>query len=176
MKKQTQNLLTFLTLVSVLLLNSCSSRAENVTEIPIKPDTAIVKIVGDTVADVLFTPKSVTLYLSKNRKKLNDKEVEIAPGFVRDTLVTKLTPSNIAVLQFVLLSDTINYKKDKEQIKSPYVPLYEFIFVKKKETVQVLISFSDNYWEIKRGNKTVCKYNFANRELLSRFIDFVYKP
>ena len=120
MKKQTQTLLTFLTLVSVLLLNFCSSRAENVTEIPIKPDTAIVKIVGDTVADVLFTPKSVTLYLSKNRKKLNDKEVEITTGFVRDTLVAKLNPSDVAILQFVLLSDTINYKKDKEQIKSPY--------------------------------------------------------
>lgn len=170
------NIFTTVILFTVLLLNSCSGRAENVTYTPITPDTTIAKIVGDTVADVLFAPKSVTLYLSKNRKKLNDREVEIATGFVRDTLVAKLNPSDVAILQFVLLSDTLNYKKDKDQIKSPYVPLYEFVFVKKKETVQVLISFSDNYWEIKRGNKTVCKYNFANRELLSRFIDLVYKP
>ena len=167
-------ILVVIMIFSIVLLNSCSSKAEKLTVI--SPDSLITKIVGDTVADVLFSPKSVTLYLSKNRKKQNDKEVETAPGFVRDTLVAKLNPSDIAVMQFVLLSDTINYKKDKEQIKSPYVPLYEFVFVKKKETVQVLISFSDNYWEIKRGNKTVCKYNFANRELLSRFIDFVYKP
>jgi hypothetical protein len=161
---------------SALLLSSCNSKAEIKSDRQISPDSNIVKIVGDTVADVLFSPKSVSLYFSKNRKKKDGKEVEIAPGFVRDTLAAKLSPADIAVLQFVLLSDTLNYRKNKEQIKSPYMPLYEFVFAKKKETVQVLISFSDNYWEIKRNNKTVCKYNFANYNQLSRFIDLVYHP
>ena len=135
----------------------------------------IVKIVGDTVADVLFSPKSVTLWLSENRKRQNEKEIEIADGFVRDSLVTKLKSENLSILQFVLLSDTLNYKRDSVQIKSPYMPCYEFVFVKKKQTVQVLISLSNNYWEIKHNNKTVCKYNFACKQQLERFLNLLSK-
>ncbi|MBO4373280.1 MAG: hypothetical protein J5826_10130, partial [Bacteroidales bacterium] len=142
----------------------------------IVPDSVITQILGDTVADVLFNPKSAVLYLSKNRKKKSDKEVEIVQGFVRDTLIAKLSPNDIGILQFILLSDTQNYKLDSVKIKSPYMPTYEIVFAKKKETVQVLISFSDNFWEIKRNNKTVCKYNFACRAQLDRFIDLIYKP
>lgn len=164
-----------MTLFSVLLLNSCSGMAENNTaDIKITPDSLITKIVGDTVADVLFSPKSVSLYLAENRKSTNEKEVEIADGFVRDSLVTKLKAEDLCILQFVLLSDTLNYKKDSVQIKSPYMPFYEFVFVKKKENVQVLISLSNNYWEIKRNNKTVCKYNFACKSQLERYLTLLF--
>ena len=159
---------------SMVLLNSCSSMAENRIDVKINPDSLITKIVGDTVADVLFSPKSVTLYLSENRKKENDKEVEIADGFVRDTLVAKLKAEDVSILQFVLLSDTLNYAIDSVQIKSPYMPFYEFVFIKKKENVQVLISLSNNYWEIKHNNETVCKYNFACKSQLERFLTLLF--
>ena len=173
---KTYTIILTMMLIPLLGFASCNTKAETVPVVKITPDSTIKKNIGDTVTDVLFSPKTVTLYQSKNRKKKNDKEVEIANGFVRDTLIRILKPEQTAILQFLLLSDSQNYKIDSVKIKSPYVPLYEFVFVKKKETVQILVSFSDNYWEIRGNNKTICKYNYVCKDQLGRFIDLLYQP
>lgn len=161
-------------LFAVLLNLYCTQAMEINVVTNNSTDSLITQFIGDTVSNILFNPTKVTLYFTKNRKKKNEEEIEIADGFIRDTLVKKLKPEELSILQFILLSDTLNYHKNSVQIKSPYMPLYEFVFTKKKKSVQVLISFSDNYWEIKRNNITVCKYNFVCREQLQRFINLLY--
>lgn len=160
-------------LVPMLSFASCGSQTSNkplTTYKRIQPDSSVQKILGDTITNLLFNPKKITVYSLSNREPdKSRKEIEVCPNFVRDSLLTVLQPDLCAILQFNLLADSVNYKNDIDRVKSPYRPLLEFEFTCKKESASVLISLSDYTWAIMYKSKEICRFNYANKQLLFRF-------
>ena len=135
----------------------------------ISPDSTIVKLLGDTITDVLFYPKKVSVY--KLQKVFDTVAVNLndCENFAQDSLLTELSAEEIGIMKFVLLTDTSNYKLDTFLIRSQYYPQLEFVFQKKKEMVKVRISENDYSWTIICNNKVVCRFNYQDKKLVERF-------
>lgn len=96
------------------------------------------------------------------------------PHYVRDSLIAKLSVSQINMLQFNLLSDEENYKEDSIKVRSPYVPCIEFCFEKKKKNpVHVIVSLSDFSWTIVYDDKKQGNWNYADKRLMERYCKMI---
>lgn len=83
------------------------------------------------MTDILFSPSKVTCYAVKGKAQVDKTDFELEPHYVRDSLIAKLTPSQVALFQFLVLSDKSNYSQDSIKVRSPYVPHLELCFEKK---------------------------------------------
>ncbi len=158
-------------LVPALTFASCNNVVENgrgINKISNPPDSSIVKILGDTIADVIFNPKKVSAYKLKKVFDTVALKAGDCENFVKDSLLQILKPETYGALDFVLLSDTANYKLDSVKIRSQYYPLLEFEFQKKKECVKVRISTNDYCWTIIRDNKVISRFNYYDKKLVER--------
>lgn len=97
----------------------------------IQPDSNTYTILGKTMTDILFSPSKVTCYAVKGKAQVDKTDFELEPHYVRDSLIAKLTPSQVALFQFLVLSDKSNYSQDSIKVRSPYVPHLELCFEKK---------------------------------------------
>lgn len=141
------------------------------------PDSTVVKQLGTSLTRVLFSPKKVKCYHLLSKQNISEKEIQPVKGFVRDTLLTTLTKSQTAVLQYLLLSNTKSYSEDVVSIEAPYRPVIEFEFIsKKKISASVIISISDRSWVIIYDGKEQFKYNYADARLLERFCNYFLSP
>ena len=161
-------------LIPVFGFASCENAADSIPHknlgIKIVPDTTIEKILGDTIVNLLFSPKKVTVYMLANREPDKEKhETEVYSKYVRDSLLTVLKQDIYSVLQFNLLADSANYKTDFDRVKSPYRPLLEFEFSIKKDSASVLVSFSDFSWAVIYHGREICRFNYENRHLMRRY-------
>lgn len=142
-----------------------------------RPDSVVAQQLGTGLTRVLFSPKKVRCYHLLSKQNISDKEIQPVKGFVRDTLLATFTPDKIAVLQYVLLSNTNSYSEDIVSIEAPYRPVIEFEFTdKKKVTASVIISLSDRSWVIIYDGKEQFKYNYADARLLERFCNHFLNP
>lgn len=136
------------------------------------PDSAVCKSLGKSLTDILFSPNKVKVYSLKGVESIGKKDIEIEEHIVRDTLIATLDAKQIALLQYLLLANEENYKNDSVQIRSPYIPLLEFEFMKKKSRAHVLISLQDRTWTVVYDGKVQCNWNYANKELVKRFSNY----
>jgi hypothetical protein len=138
-----------------------------------KTDSIVQKALGDSIADVLFNPKKVNCYRLKVVEKVEEGQV-VAEKFdngevcVRDGFVCSLTDKEKTLLQYLLLADPKNYEQAKPVIRSPYIPMIEFEFIKKKEIVRVLISTTDFSWTIIYKGKVMSNWNYTDRSAINR--------
>jgi len=122
------------------------------------------------MSDVLFSPSKVICYTIKGKSTVEKEDFELAPHYVRDSLITKLNTNQIYFLQFSLLADEENYKEDSLKVRSPYVPCIEFCFEKKKlQPVHVIVSLSDFSWTIVYDDKRQGNWNYAEKRLMERY-------
>lgn len=169
-------LLLVMLFTSVLCLASGESYGKKTPAISIQPDSTVLAMLGQTVSDVLFNPNRVTCYILKGKSEVEPGDYQVEPHWVRDSLVGRLSPQMIGVLQFVLFANSENYKDDTLLIKAPYFPFVEFEFQKKKNVVHVLISTSDHTWTIVYNGERQINFNYHDCGLIERFCNLFVKP
>lgn len=133
-------------------------------------DSVISEKLGDELSDKLFAPDEVKCYSIVYKDSIGEKDVVLTKNFVRDTLIAKVSPSQLSILQFVLLCNETNYSKDSIKIQSPFRPVVEFEFVKKNHNnSSIVFSLSDHTWMIVEGGVKKLQYNYCDSKLLERF-------
>ena len=169
-----------LVLFSVLAISCFAAKDQKKTKKEPKPVTYVIKpdsntyaILGKTMTDILFSPSKVTCYAVKGKAQVDKSDLELEPHYVRDSLIAKLSPSQISMFQFLVLSDKSNYSQDSVKVRSPYVPQLELCFEKKKQQVHVLISQSDFSWTICYDDKKQGNWNYAEKRLVGRFCKMI---
>lgn len=152
-------------ILAILLLPKFASASRETNP----PDSNIVRILGDTIADVMFSPQKITVYKLEKVFDTLAVKVDDCENFVRDSLLTDIRPETYCKLDSVLLSDTANYQLDSVKIRSQYYPILEFDLEKGDEIVKIRISTNDYSWTIIRHNKVFRRFNYSNKELVERF-------
>lgn len=169
----------FFMLFSVLTISCFAAKEQKMKKeskpavYAIQPDSNTYTILGKTMTDILFSPSKVTCYAVKGKAQVDKTDFELEPHYVRDSLIAKLTPSQVALFQFLVLSDKSNYSQDSIKVRSPYVPHLELCFEKKKQQVHVLISQSDFSWTICYDDKKQGNWNYAEKRLVRRFCNMI---
>ena len=169
----------FFVLFSVLTISCFAAKEQKMKKeskpavYAIQPDSTTYTILGKTMTDILFSPSKVTCYAVKGKAQVDKTDFELEPHYVRDSLIAKLTPSQVALFQFLVLSDKSNYSQDSIKVRSPYVPHLELCFEKKKQQVHVLISQSDFSWTICYDDKKQGNWNYAEKRLVRRFCNMI---
>lgn len=169
----------FFVLFSVLTISCFAAKEQKMKKeskpavYAIQPDSNTYTILGKTMTDILFPPSKVTCYAVKGKAQVDKTDFELEPHYVRDSLIAKLTPSQVALFQFLVLSDKSNYSQDSIKVRSPYVPHLELCFEKKKQQVHVLISQSDFSWTICYDDKKQGNWNYAEKRLVRRFCNMI---
>ena len=169
----------FFVLFSVLTISCFAAKEQKMKKeskpavYAIQPDSNTYTILGKTMTDILFSPSKVTCYAVKGKAQVDKTDFELEPHYVRDSLIAKLTPSQVALFQFLVLSDKSNYSQDSIKVRSPYVPHLELCFEKKKQQVHVLISQSDFSWTICYDDKKQGNWNYAEKRLVRGFCNMI---
>lgn len=169
----------FFVLFSVLTISCFAAKEQKMKKeskpavYAIQPDSNTYTILGKTMTDILFSPSKVTCYAVKGKAQVDKTDFELEPHYVRDSLIAKLTLSQVALFQFLVLSDKSNYSQDSIKVRSPYVPHLELCFEKKKQQVHVLISQSDFSWTICYDDKKQGNWNYAEKRLVRRFCNMI---
>lgn len=169
----------FFVLFSVLTISCFAAKEQKMKKeskpavYAIQPDSNTYTILGKTMTDILFSPSKVTCYAVKGKAQVDKTDFELEPHYVRDSLIAKLTPSQVALFQFLVLSEKSNYSQDSIKVRSPYVPHLELCFEKKKQQVHVLISQSDFSWTICYDDKKQGNWNYAEKRLVRRFCNMI---
>lgn len=139
----------------------------------IHPDSVAYQNLGRRLTDVLINAKSVKVYALIPKEQLNPDDYEVDAHFIRDSQLGTLTNEQATVLKYNLISNGANYHKDTTLIvMSPYYPVLEFEFAKKREVVHLIVSLSDFSWVVKYDDKRLFKYNYANGTFIRRFCEY----
>lgn len=170
----------FILIVFSALAISCFAAKEQKTKkeskavtYAVQPDSSVYSTLGKTMIDILFSPNKVTCYAIKGKAQVDDEDYELEPHYVRDSLITRLSTSQINMLQFFILSDKNNYMQDSVKVRSPYVPSLEFCFEKKKQQVHVLVSRSDFSWTIFYDDKKQGNWNYHEKRIVGRYCKMI---
>lgn len=133
------------------------------------PDSVVINRLGQDLSETIFSPDCVKCYgVSYNDTLTNDSN-RIFSGYIRSTDAKVLDNGRIALIQFLLPADSVNYSNDTNRVQSPYIPVMEFAFSKKgKPSASILISPSDHTWQIIQDGKLVFSYNYHNSETANR--------
>lgn len=175
MKKNMKKLFLFFMAVLVITIPSCNAKTPKGGQFDpmFSPDSIVYKSLGKTLSEILFSPTKVKVYSLKGVENVGKNDVEIEDHFVRDTLITTMDAKQVALLQYLLLSNEENYKNDSMQIRTPYLPQLEFEFTKKKgQTAHVVVSVNDRTWTIVYDDKVQFNWNYANKKLVIRFCNY----
>ena len=135
------------------------------------PDSVVINQLGQALSEIVFSPDWVECYgVSYNDSLTNDGN-RIFNGYIRSTDATVIDNGQIALIQFLLPADSVNYSNDSIRVQSPYIPVMEFAFSKKgKPSASILISPSDHTWQIVQDGKLVFSYNYHNSETINRLM------
>lgn len=161
-------------LCSITSFAYCNGANWKAVKYSIQPDSCVHSNLGKTMSEILFNPSKVTCYTIKGKSTVEKEDYELEPHYVRDSLIAKLSVSQINMLQLNLLSDEENYKEDSIKVRSPYVPCIEFCFEKKKKNpVHVIVSLSDFSWTIVYDDKKQGNWNYADKRLMERYCKMI---
>lgn len=134
------------------------------------PEAGAYRTLGRRLTDVLMNAKSVKVYALAYKDTITPDDVEVEPHVVRSRLLSTLTAEQAAVLRYTLIANEANYHNDTSLIvMSPYLPVIEFEFTKKKETAHLFVSPGNYSWKVIFDDKQVLNYNYANGVFLKRF-------
>lgn len=157
--------------LTVTGMTSCSAKGtkKSLEKGMITPDSVAYQALGKSLSEILFSPTKVNVYSLKAKDRVGKNDVEVEDHIVRDSLIATLSKEEIAILQYILLSDGESYKNDSIIVRSPYVPVIEFEFVKKKAEAQIVVSLSDRTWTLFYDDKKQFNWNFADKKAVIRF-------
>lgn len=178
MKKSNLSKLVFAALLCFITTSACAQPKANQKISPvcndwIHPDSVAYQTLGRTLTDVLINANKVNVYSLFPKENLTPDDFEVDNHFIRKSFLGTLTKDQATVLKYMLISNGANYHKDTSLIiMSPYTPVVEFEFIKKKQSAHVIISLIDYSWKIKYDDKEIFRYNFANGTFIGRFCKY----
>lgn len=133
----------------------------------IMSDSTVTKYLAGNLAEILSFPDSIKCYSLKY--KIDEKQ----NGYVRDTLLAVLDNNQIAILQFLIIGNPLNYKVDSLKIEAPNIPIIEYEFLKKDSLpASVIISTSDRSWLLLHNNRKILEYTYSDAGAVERFCDY----
>lgn len=161
-------------LVGLIGLSSCMAKEPKMSKADggeaADVDSVVYKNLGKSLYELLSSPQRVSCYFLKAKENIKAEDIVIEKPFVRDTLlVGKISKEDIAILQYLLPMDRENYQNDSVIVKSPYLPVIEFLFTKKKAEAHVLVSLSDFTWTVVYDDKIQLHCNYADKKQIRRF-------
>ncbi len=174
-------LLIIMALSMNLFFNACAGpfskeKGKVLADEWIMPDSALCADLGSGIVETLFATRKVKCYELEGKKKVDVADTEVIKGFVRKGEATVLTVKQLAVLQYILLSDNKSYKQNEIRVESPFIPRLEFEFVgKNKRTASVVISLSDMSWVLIYDGKQQFNYDYYSVDLVNRFCKSLLK-
>lgn len=136
------------------------------------PDSTVYQRLGRNLASVLFAPQSVKCYAIEYQDSV--APVQLEPYFAQGKLIAKLNREQTAILQYALLGDSLNYKRNDIAVTAPYVPALDFEFSRKGQVAHVVISLNDFTWSVLYDDKKQFNFNF-NSPTFFKFAEFFYK-
>lgn len=171
--------LVFLSLsVSCTSQKSCQAADRGLLE---SFDSIVCSHLDQQLSDILFSPDSVLCYHLSYKDTISKEDVQTLQGYVRDSLIARLDSVQTSMLQSLLPAEPRNYNVDSVKVQSPYFPILEFEFNKRKHTsVGIVVSLSDHVWQVAKEGKVMLSYNYANKDSIEcfceQFIDKYYNP
>lgn len=133
------------------------------------PEDSIYRQLGRKLTSILMNPSEVKVYSVAWLDTVTPYQLE--PHFAQDSLLCKLSKEETAILQYNLISNPPSYEDNKLKVMSPYVPVLDFEFKKKKEVAHVVISLSDFSWSVLYDDKKQFTHNI-NSESIERFCKY----
>ena len=93
--------------LTVTGMTSCSAKGtkKNLEKGMITPDSVAYQALGKSLSEILFSPTKVNVYSLKAKDRVGKNDVEVEDHIVRDSLIATLSKEEIAILQYILLSD-----------------------------------------------------------------------
>lgn len=164
----------------LILFQGCSStEGLSVSQNPswLYPDSTCLSFFKNGEDTILFNPDTIKCY----RLKYSEEKIassSVLNGFIRDSTLQVLDERQSTVLQYILLSNSLNYTKDTiTLVQSPYIPVVEYEFIKKdkEKSISAVISLSDMTWQIIQGDSVYCNYNYADPVIINRFCQYFLK-
>lgn len=139
----------------------------------IHPDSTAYANLGRRLTELLFNTKKVTAYRVIPRDTIITGQITVDNNFVRGEKIGKLTKEQIAVFNYILLSDGCNYARDTSFIPMiPHLPVIEFEFEKKNEVARVWYSPDNNTWGIHYDDRNLFRYNIAQPDAITRLVNY----
>lgn len=169
-------------MLTVLLMNfsftACAGapKSQKISSEWNQPDSVIANQLGNSLKEILFSPKKVKCFHLLQKQSIAENEVQPVKTYVRDTLFATLSNEQVAVLQYLLLNNEKSYSEDIISVEAPYRPVLEFEFTdKKKRTANIIVSLSDRSWAIMYDGKEQFRYNYADVRLFEQFCNYFIK-
>lgn len=154
---------------TLLLLISC--KCTHVTILSqsrfIKTDSIVHHLLGDSLEDILFTPKTVSVYTLTPK----DAPQKVA-GYAVDSLLYSFKSEDLSVFQYSFLCDTLNYRT-LHTIRAPFTPALAFEFVKDNSNVYLVFSFQNREWRILKGDTTLKSFVYQSLSLEPFFTELL---
>lgn len=174
MMKQT----LLLTLIALIALSSCvyaASKQENakrgLVDTLIIPDEKVKEIMGDSVADVVFSPKvTVVAYKMSPSETPGDNDRTIG-GVKVAKEIGKIERMHIPIMQF-LLSDSTFYNGEALVPAVPFKATMALEFKLKKESVFLLYSFGSREISAVKNGREIWHRHIAD---IRKYTLFFYK-
>lgn len=134
------------------------------------PDSAVQSILGNRLTELLMEPKKVEMYTVVYRDSAHRNNEQVEADFVLDSLICKLNKEQTATLNFLLISDSLNYKVDTLAVPMiPHRPEYAFKYTVKKDKAIVWYSPGDFTWGIRYDGRDLFWYNADQPSNVNRF-------
>ncbi len=163
-------------LIALMLSAACTKAApKQVRDVKkldytlIQPDKEVKEILGDSIADILFSPKSVIVYELQAIERPSDTDKTIG-GIKVSKEVGKLDKSYHSIIQF-LLADSCTYTGEIIVPAVPYKPVVALEFTQKKETVCLLFSFLSGEIGFTYNGKEIMRKHISNRRNMLLFFN-----
>ena len=136
-----------LTLSALIIFTSCSKAASkqgnakgNFVASIITPDEKVKEIMGDSIADIIFSPKvTVVAYKMSPSEKPGDNDPTIGGVKIAEQ-IGKIDKCYFPIMQF-FLSDSTTYSGEAIVPARPFIARTALEFKLKKESVFLLFSF-----------------------------------
>lgn len=175
-KKYIGNVFLNAVLASIIMSGCVNSQLCTVNESSewMVSDSIVINQLRDSLSQTIFIPDIVKCYHLSYKDSIDERaDIQVVDGYVRDSLITTLNTSQIAVLQYLLPSNARNYSTGTILVQSPYRPIWEFEFVK-QETLpaSIVLSISDHSWQIVKEGKLQLSYNYVETKAIERFCDY----
>lgn len=171
-----------LTLTALVTFISCPQAAtkqgspkKSLTKTEICPDEKVKEIMGDSIANVIFSPKvTVVAYKMSPSETPGDNDHTIG-GIKVAKEVGKIDRSYFPIMQF-LLSDSLTFKGEIIVPARPFVAIMALEFKQKKESVFLLFSFGSREISAVRNGKEIWRKHIGNpRRFLLFFSNIIKK-
>lgn len=169
---------TFLLTLTVLLFTSCSKAVaeqgnvkSSFTKIAINPDEKVKEIMGDSIADIVFSPKAtVVVYKMSPSETPSDNDRTIGGVKVANE-IGKIDKTYYPIMQF-LLSDSTSFSGEIIVPAIPFKATMALEFKLKKESVYLLFSFGSREISAVKNGKEVWHRHLSD---IRKYMLFFYK-